>query len=59
MSEPQSPDDLRPAESWLESCDNCSNQEGRHMCTRFGFTVKNMDVVRCDYWEAYQARRDS
>lgn len=58
MNEPQSHEDLRLAASWLESCENCAHQEGRHVCTKFGFPVKNMALVRCDHWEAYQARKE-
>lgn len=37
---------LRPAR-WLDSCDWCSFQEGKHYCLRHSLTVKNMDTVRC------------
>lgn len=37
---------------WLESCDHCRHQEGRHYCLRFDRVMKNMDTVKCDEWEA-------
>lgn len=40
------------AADWLNSCDFCQDQEGRHYCLLHGVTAKNMDTVKCKDWVA-------
>lgn len=37
---------------WVDSCDNCNCQEGGHYCLLHGDTVRDMNVTRCNDWEA-------
>lgn len=39
---------LRRAEPYEPTCDDCVCQEGRHYCLLHTRTVKNMDLMRCD-----------
>ncbi len=32
---------------WVNSCDTCRHQEGRHYCLMHSITMKNMDTIRC------------
>ena len=50
---------LTSAASWLDSCDWCDCQEGRHYCLLHGIVVKNMDVTRCPNWEPVKAQREA
>ena len=34
--------------NWVNSCDTCRHQEGRHYCLLHSITLKNMDTIRCD-----------
>ena len=43
---------LRRIEHWELSCDECNSQEGSHYCLLHSEFVDNMDVMRCDDWEA-------
>jgi hypothetical protein len=36
---------------WIDSCDFCDSQEGRHYCLLHGVSFKNMDIQRCADWE--------
>jgi len=40
--------------NWLNSCDNCFYQEGRHYCLLNARTMKNMDIKRCRDWKQRQ-----
>jgi hypothetical protein len=43
---------LRRAEHWERTCDDCNNQEeGKHYCLLHSITVKNMDIMRCEDFE--------
>ena len=39
---------LRRAEHWESTCDDCANQEGRHYCLLHTIQIKNMDIMRCE-----------
>jgi hypothetical protein len=39
---------LRRAEQWEPTCDDCASQEGRHYCLLHSIQIKNMGLMRCD-----------
>jgi hypothetical protein len=36
--------------NWIDSCDNCSSQQGRHYCLLHSTQMRDMNTVRCDDW---------
>jgi hypothetical protein len=34
-----------------KACDSCASQEGKHYCLLHGEPMKNMDIVKCPFWE--------
>jgi hypothetical protein len=42
---------LRRAEHWEPTCDDCANQEGKHYCLLHSIHIRNMDLMRCGDFE--------